>query len=82
VKIQWRIHRHQDVTAYLVSLREAGQEIRAHIESLKATGIPADAMEVEPHNYFWLAAGHWIGCVVDEQDKALYIANIDPVDDV
>ena len=74
----WRIHRHKAVTAYLVSLREAGRALRQHIESLKVTGIPADATEIEPHTYLWLAADHWIGCVVDEQEKAIYISEIQP----
>lgn len=73
---QWRVHRRKEVTAYLVSLREHGSEIRQAIESLKA-GTPSDATEVEPDTYLWFEAQHWIGFVVDTTEKAIYVSLVE-----
>jgi hypothetical protein len=54
----WRIHRHRNVTAYIVSLREAGAPLRRFIESLKASGIPPDATLIDPNSYILFEAEH------------------------
>lgn len=68
----WRIHRTREVTAYLVSLREAGGELRKAIATL-TQGIPPDATQTAPHVYIWFEADHWIGALVEEEERAIYV---------
>lgn len=72
----WRVHRHKIVTRYLISLREQGVDIRAAIESLKR-GVPEDASETDPNTYIWFNAEHWIGFVVDENERAIYVTSVE-----
>jgi hypothetical protein len=77
-RLHWRIHRNREVTAYLVSLREAGAELRQFVESLKVTGIPPTATLVESNMYILFEANHWIALVLDENERAIYIPRIEP----
>lgn len=72
----WRVHRHQIVTRYLISLREEGVAIRAAIEALKQ-GVPADATATEVATYLWFEADHWIGFVVNENERAIYVTLVE-----
>jgi hypothetical protein len=76
VKTAWRIHRRPEVTAYLVSLREAGTAIRAAVASLQ-NGVPPDATETEPDTYIWFEAEHWLGFVVDQAEHAIYVSVVE-----
>jgi chemotaxis signal transduction protein len=79
-RLHWRIHRKREVTAYLVSLREAGTEIRRFIESLKVTGIPPTATLVDSNVYILFEADHWIALVVDEKERVIYIPRVEPAE--
>lgn len=75
----WRVHRDRDVTAYLIGLREQGVAIRRAIARLAKQGIPVDATETgEPNTWLWMEADHWIVCVVEETEKAIYVTVIKP----
>jgi hypothetical protein len=75
VKQQWRVHRHAEVTAYLISLREEGKAIRMAIESLKH-GLPQDVTQTKPHTYIWFEAEHWLVLVLEEENHAIYVSMI------
>jgi hypothetical protein len=72
VTYYWRIHRTREVTAYLVSLRDEGSDLRKSIAAL-SQGIPPDATETAPHVYIWFGAHHWIGCILEEEERAIYV---------
>jgi hypothetical protein len=72
VTYHWRIHRTREVTAYLVSLRDEGSDLRKAIAAL-TQGIPPDATQTAPQVYIWFEASHWVGFVVEEKERAIYI---------
>ncbi len=83
MRTKWRIHRSRQATAYLVGLREAGQGIQQVIDLLAQYGIPANADKDEKEKiatYTWTAVGHIITCVLAEEEQAIYVATVKPMD--
>jgi hypothetical protein len=82
----WELHLHRDVIAYLVSLREAGHDVRAAIYSLQKAGpqgVPeGDVTELEQDSYMWVAAGHKIGYrIIDRDKKRIFVAEVEPINE-
>jgi hypothetical protein len=76
----WRIHRRREVTAYLIALREAGEELRLAISSLRE-GIPSDATLTAPNTYIWFEAQHWMVLVEDQSNHAIYVSLIEKAEE-
>jgi hypothetical protein len=77
----WTIFRHQEVNRYLISLREAGEEIRAAVRSLE-NGIPADAWKKgeNPETWEWIEARHYITFVIlDDEKRWLGVTAVEPI---
>lgn len=82
MKTRWRVHRSREVVDYLIRLREAGRGIRQVISFLAQYGVPANAdvdQTVAPPTYTWTAAGHFITCIVAEEERAIYVAVVEPL---
>jgi hypothetical protein len=73
---RWRIHRRREATAFLISLREEGEELRRSIASLQS-GIPHEATPTAPNTYIWFAAQHWIVLIEDTAQHAIYVSLIE-----
>lgn len=83
MKTRWRVHRSREVADYLIRLREAGRGIRQIISFLAQYGVPPNAdidKTVLPHTHTWTAAGHIITCIVAEEEKAIYVAAVEPME--
>ena len=70
---RWTIFRRRAVNEYLIALHEAGEEIRAAVESLQY-GIPADAYKVQgspetPETWEWIEARHYNTFVILDYEK-------------
>ena len=76
----WRIHRRREVTAYLIGLREAGEDLRRAIASLRY-GIPSDATQTAPDTYIWFEAQHWIVFIEDTSNHAIYVSLIEKAEE-
>ncbi|MFN8486647.1 MAG: hypothetical protein U0350_03585 [Caldilineaceae bacterium] len=77
----WTVRRARHVVAYLISLREAGEDLRLAINSLHL-GPPEDAhkLQDDPETWEWLEARHWITFVVaDRNQKWLYVTDVESV---
>ncbi len=74
----WAVERERTVTAYLIGLRGAGENVRAAVNSLHR-GIPADAQRVQEHpeTWRWLEARHWITFVVDRSKQWIYVTVVE-----
>lgn len=84
MKIHWRVHRSQEVTAYLFRLRDAGRGIRQAINFLAEHGVPSTATpdnDESPTTYSWEAAGHIITCVIAEEERAIYVLDVEPLEE-
>lgn len=82
MKQHWRVHRSIAVVQTLISLRAAGNELRAAINQLITEGLPADAvLTEEPDTWEWQAADHWIVCVKDDEQKSLHVTEVAPVEE-
>ena len=76
MKHQWRVHRHAEVTTYLISLRDEGRALRKAVEALK-DGLPQDVTQTKPYTYIWFEAEHWLVLVLEEENHAIYVAMIE-----
>jgi hypothetical protein len=76
----WRIHRRREVTAYLITLREAGEDLRREIASLRF-GIPPDATPTAPNTYIWFEAQHWMVLIEDTKNHAIYVSLIEKAEE-
>jgi len=79
---RWRVHRSRVVAAYLVGLREEGRGIRQMTDFLSTHGVPSTATvnrDEEPATVSWLAAGHYITCVVADEERAIYVQVVRPI---
>jgi hypothetical protein len=75
----WMIQRARSVVAYLIALREHGEELRQAIQSLQQ-GIPPDAHKIqdEPETWEWLEARHWIiFVIVDHNLRWLAVTDVE-----
>jgi hypothetical protein len=74
----WAVERKRSVVQYLISLREAGREIRAAINSLHM-GIPEDAHKIQdnPETWEWLEARHWITLLVEQDRRWIYVTDVE-----
>lgn len=81
MRTHWRVHRSREVVDYVISLREAGRGIRQILSLLAQYGVPAnaDVSEGAPPVYTWMAAGHVITCLVAEEERAIYVAVVQPL---
>jgi hypothetical protein len=77
---RWRIHRRREVTAYLIALREEGEELRRAIQSLQF-GLPQEATQTAPNTYIWFEAGHWIVLIEDVEQRAIYVSLIEKAEE-
>ncbi|HMN29756.1 MAG TPA: hypothetical protein PKE45_16515 [Caldilineaceae bacterium] len=77
---RWRIHRRREVTAYLIELREEGEDLRRAIASLQF-GLPPDATQTTPNTYIWFEAQHWIVLVEDKDQRAIYVSLIEKAEE-
>ena len=84
MKDLWRVHRSREVTHYLTRLRDQGRGIRQVIALLIEYGVPATA-ELDdtetPPTYTWEAAGHVISCIVAQEDRAIYVSAVEPLEE-
>ena len=79
---KWQVHLHSQVVKYLVGLGESGQAIRSVIARLPAEGLPPEAKpaKIEGH-WIWVDARHWITCALTEEEHAIYVTNVESVED-
>jgi hypothetical protein len=77
LEARWTLEYDSDVTRYLYTLRETGNNVRKAIRSL-SQGIPSDARRIQddPETWEWLEARHWITFVVDQARKWIYISDV------
>lgn len=83
----WTLIRFRDVVSYLYSLRDAGSELRAAIQSLEH-GIPEDAEKIQEEPelpetselWEWLQAYHWITFIVDHEARDITIIGVERVE--
>lgn len=85
MRTRWRVHRKREVVDYLVGLRDKGKGIRQVISLLAVYGVPANAdinRDGIPTVYTWTAAGHAIGCFIEEEERAIYVSEIRPMEPI
>ncbi|MFZ4664174.1 MAG: hypothetical protein ACOYNY_44655 [Caldilineaceae bacterium] len=78
----WRVHRARAVVDYVIGLREEGRGIRQILSLLARYGVPANAtmsQQGHPPVYTWTAAGHRIICLIAHEDRAIYVAVVEPL---
>lgn len=83
MRTKWRIYCSQPATAYLVGMGELGLGIQQVIDRLAQVGVPANADKDEtaqPVTHTWTAVGHIITCIVAEEEQAIYVAEVEPMD--
>ncbi|MCB0129115.1 MAG: hypothetical protein KDE58_42910 [Caldilineaceae bacterium] len=83
MKNHWQMYYSRAVADYLIQLGDAGRDLRRIVALLAEYGVPANAVVDEgdmPATYTWAAAEHWITCVVVEEEQAIYVGNVRPVE--
>ncbi len=78
---QWRVQRSREVVDYVVGLGEQGRGIRQILSLLAHYGVPANAVvsDAEPATHTWTAAGHVLVCFVAQEERAIYVAVVEPL---
>ena len=80
--MRWHLRFNRQVVQYLISLREAGHDIRVAIFSLANTkdGIPEPgATQSEPGLYVWEVAGHTVAFERFEKEKYILVTAVRPL---
>ena len=78
----WTLSYHHTVVQYLISLREAGHDLRYAIFSLQQTadGIPEGGVtQMEPGVYVWEIYAHQVMYRRIEQEHRLFISSVRPL---
>jgi hypothetical protein len=76
--VLWELHLRRTVIHYLVSLREAGHNLREAVYSLQR-GVPEGAYEIEPGSYRWNVEGHKVTFEVVGSKRRIHVLTVEAI---